>query len=159
MPLNPEYEIGWMTWEQIKPYTEQLAALELTLMVKYHYPDRAIPMSYCESRVAMLEQHLASGNTFFWGVRHEGKLIGYYWAYTAPFIDQKRWVLRSLYITEEHKGEGLGTLAIQEGLKKAVETGCDEAVTEYVPWNEAAAASYKKAGYEITRIEVVKKLK
>ena len=61
MPLNPEYEIGWMTWEQIKPYTEQLAALELTLMVKYHYPDRAIPMSYCESRVAMLEQHLAGG--------------------------------------------------------------------------------------------------
>lgn len=150
---------GWMSWDEIKPFQEQLVDLELELMIQYHYPDWDIPRSYPEQKVKELEQHLKDGNTFFWGVVSQGVLVGYYWAYTAPFIDKKRWCLRSLMIRKEYQGMGLGTLANKEGLKKAKSLSCDQAVTEYVPVNGNAARVYEKAGYEIARIEVVKNLK
>lgn len=59
---------------------------------------------------------------------------------------------------KDYQSGGLGTTAISEGLKIAVSVGCNEAVTEYIPLNKAAAGAYEKAGYEISRIEVVKKL-
>ncbi len=149
---------GWMSWDEIEPFKKQLIELEQVLLVKYHYPDRYDGKLYCEKRVNMLEQYLANGNTYFWGAVHEQTLVGYYWAYTTQFIDKKRWCLSSLMIRDEYRKLGLGTLAIKEGLKMAKAVGCDEASTHYVPWNEAAAKAYQKAGYEITRIEIVKRL-
>lgn len=153
-----EIKTGWMTWEEIQPYKEQLIDMELELMIRYHYPDWDIPRSYPEQKVCELEQHLKDGNTFFWGAVSRNILIGYYWAYTAPFINKKRWYLRSVIVKEKYQAMGLGGMAIQQGLKKAKSEGCDEAVTEYVPANGKAARAYEKAGYEIIRIEVVKKL-
>ena len=153
-----EIKTGWMTWEEIQPYKEQLIDLELELMIQYHYPDWDIPRSYPELKVCELEQHIKNGNTFFWGAVSRGMLMGYYWAYTAPFINKKRWCLRSVIFRKECQGMGLGGMAIREGLQKAKSIGCDEAVTEYVPVNTNAARVYEKAGYEISRIEVVKKL-
>lgn len=149
---------GWMTWDDIKPYEEQLIDLELILMVMYHYPDWDIPRSFPEQKVKQLEQHLSKGNTFFWGARFQNILVGYYWAYSEFLIDKKRWYLRSLMVREEFQGMGLGTLAINEGLLKAKNLECDEAVTNYAAFNTTAARAYKKAGYEISRIEVIKKL-
>lgn len=83
-----EITTGWMTWEEIKPYKEQLIDLELDLMITYHYPDWDIPRSYPEQKVEELKQYLANGNTYFWGAVSGDILIGYYWAYTAPFIDK-----------------------------------------------------------------------
>lgn len=151
-------ETRWMRWEEIEPYKTQLIDLELELMIRYHYPEWEIPRSYPEDRVEALKNHLENGNTFFWGITKGDVLIGYYWAYTTLFIDRKRWVLRSLIVRPEFRKYGFGKRAIEEGLVKAKEIGCDEAVTEYVPWNDAAANSYKKAGYEISRIEVIKKI-
>lgn len=155
---NKNIKTGWMTWEEIEPYKEQLVELELKLMITYHYPDWNISRAYPEKKVDELKQHLADGNTYFWGATVGNKLVGYYWAYTAPFIDKKRWYLRSIIFCEDYQNCGLGTTAIEEGLKKAVSIGCNEAVTEYVPSNSAAARAYEKAGYQISRIEVVKKL-
>lgn len=157
--LSNHIKTGWMTWKEIEPYKEQLIDLELVCMTTYHYPDWNIPRLYPEKKVAELEQHLANGNTFFWGATSGDTLIGYYWAYTAQFIDKKRWCLRSTMFREEYQRIGLGTVAILEGLKKAVTVGCDEAVTEYVPNNIAAARVYEKAGYQVSRIEVIKKLR
>lgn len=154
-----EIKTGWMTWEEIQPYKEQLIDMELELMIRYHYPDWDIPRSYPEQKVGELEQRLRDGNTFFWGAVSQGILVGYYWAYTAPFINKKRWHLRSVMVRKEYQGMGLGETAIREGLQKAKSVGCDDAVTEYVPDNGNAARIYEKAGYEIARIEVVKKLK
>lgn len=46
-----------------------------------------------------------------------------------------------------------------EGLAKANELNCDEAATEYVPWNKAMGEALNSMGYIQSRIEVVKKLK
>ena len=149
---------GWMNWEKIVPYKDQLIELEQVLIKKYHYPERDIPMTYSSKSIERLKKHLDSGNTYFWGITDGELLVGYYWAYTMDFLCEKRWVLRSLMIREEYKNRGFGTLAVNEGLKKAKELECYDAVTEYAPMNDKAGKLYSKNCYEISRIEVVKKL-
>ena len=153
-----EIKNRWVTWEELHPYKEQLIDLELDLMIKFHYPDKSISRSYPESRVENLKKYLNDGSTYLWLSTQGDKLLGYYWAYISTFIDRKRWNLRSIMISEEAKGKGLGSLAVKEGLKKAKELNCDEAATEYVPWNRTMEAVMMKNGYQVTRIEVVKKL-
>lgn len=153
-----DIKTGWMTWEEILPFKEQLIDMELDLMITYHYPDWKIPRSYPEGSVERLESHLESGNTHFWGAVKDGQLIGYYWGYASMFIDKKRWNTRSIYFKPEAKGLGLGRMAMDAAHAKAKELGCDEAATEYVPFNKTMASLMEKCGYEITRIEVVKKL-
>lgn len=149
---------GWMNWDEIKPFKAQLIEMEHRLIQKYHYPNRSIPVSYSRESVDRLERHMESGNTFFWAITDGDTLVGYYWAYIADFLFKKRWVLRSLMINENYKHQGYGKLAVNEGLKKASELGCYDAVTEYVPMNESAGSLYHNSGYEVSRIEVVKKL-
>ena len=149
----------WVTWPELEPYREQLVDMEYELMVKYHYPDRMIPRTYPEKRVANLENALDSGNTFLWITTDGPLLLGYYWAYISSFIDKRRWNLRSIMFADSSKGLGLGNLAIKEGLKKAKELNCDEAATEYVPWNKPMENLMRRNGFSVSRIEVVKELK
>lgn len=148
----------WMSWNEIAPYKEQLIDMECELMHVYHYPDRVIPRSYAEGAVNRLKDHLASGNTFFWGVEDGKELLGYYWGYAAPFIDTLRWHLRSIFFKDYIRTKGLGKAAILAGLEKAKEIGCKDAATEYVPFNEKMAALVKTCGYSVSRIEVVAEL-
>lgn len=148
----------WLTWEELRRYTEQLIDLEVELTQKYHYPDMEIPRSFAEDRVEALESYIKNGNTFFWAIIEDGCILGYYWAYISVFIDRKRWNLRSLMFRECAKGHGYGKEAMEAGLLKAKEMGCYEAATEYVPWNTTIAAMLEKFGYKPSRIEVVKKL-
>ena len=153
-----EITTGWMNWAEIVPYRDQLVQLEQILFTEFHYPDRYNGKEYCEKKVEKLEQFLANGNTYFWGARCGSELVGYYWAYTMQFVDKKRWCLSSLMIKDQYRNFGLGSKAIEEGLKMAKKVCCNEAATQYVPWNEAAANVYQRAGYKITRYEVVKRL-
>lgn len=149
----------WMSWDELTPYMEQLVELEIELTHKYHYPNMFIPRSFAEERVRGLELHMKNGNTYFWAITDGIQLLGYYWAYVSIFIDRKRWNLRSLMFRDELRGLGYGMKAIEVGLQKAHELGCDEAATEYVPWNKPMAQMLEKCGYMPSRIEVVKKLK
>ena len=151
-------ESRWVSWEELLPFKEQLIDMELELMIRYHYPDKQIPRSYPEQRVNNLESYLKNGSTFLWVSTEGDKLLGYYWAYVSSFIGKKRWNLRSIMFLDEAKGRGLGTLAVKEGLKMARLLECDEAATEYVPWNKTMEAVMMKSGYKVTRIEVVKEL-
>lgn len=117
-----------------------------------------IPRSFAEERVRGLELHMKNGNTYFWAITDGNQLLGYYWAYVSIFIDRKRWNLRSLMFRDELRGLGYGMKPIEVGLQKAYELGCDEAATEYVPWNKPMAQMLEKCGYMPSRIEVVKKL-
>ena len=150
---------GWMTWEQIEPFKEQLIDWELEVMVKYHYPDRKISRDYPASRVENLKSYLESGNTFFWGAIVNGTLIGYYWAYISTEINEKIWEIRSNYISEKARGKGLGFRSYISGINKAIEMGCTSSVSMYASFNKKAAEIYSKLGYEITKVEVIKNIK
>lgn len=79
----------WVTWQELEPYREQLVDMEYELMVKYHYPDRIIPRTYPEKRVANLERALESGNTFLWISTEGSLLLGYYWAYISSLLTRE----------------------------------------------------------------------
>lgn len=149
---------GWMTWEQIEPFKEQLIDWELEVMVKYHYPDKKISRDYPASRVENLKEYLESGNTFFWGAIENEKLLGYYWAYVSDFLGYRRWQSRSSYTCESARGRGISKMAHQAALTKASELKCDEAVSSYAHFNKVMAHIYQNLGYEPSRIEIVKKL-
>ena len=53
---------------------------------------------------------------------------------------------------------GLGHIALEEGERKALEIGCTEICTEYVPFNDNMAHVMEREGFEVTRVEVVKRL-
>lgn len=159
MEINKdEIWTGYMTWEQIEPYKEQIIDMELTEMIDYHYPDWDIPRSYPEQKVAELQQHLADGNTYFWGAIYRGKLLGYRWAYVTTFIDHLRWIGRSSMFVPEARGLGLATKVYQEEIQKAIDLGCADMATMYAPSNKVIEHMFQKNGYEVSRIEVVKKL-
>ncbi|MBR8806261.1 GNAT family N-acetyltransferase [Porphyromonas levii] len=150
---------GWMKWDEIVPYKQQLIEMERDLMITYHYPDWDIPWSFVESKVNELEIHLTSGNTFFWGLRDETKLYGYYWGYISNFINRKRWNLRSIYFLQEAKGKGFGKKSFDVAESKARELNCIEMATHYAVFNEVMEHTLKTSGYTPTRIEMVKSLR
>lgn len=149
---------GFMTWEQIKPYKEQIIDMELEEMIRYHYPDRKIPRAYPEQKVAELEQHLANGNTYFWGAIYEDSLLGYHWAYVTTFIDQLRWIARSTMFVPAARGLGLATKSYSECIEKAKELGCYDMEAMYVPFNKTIEHTLGKMGYQVSRIETVLRL-
>lgn len=153
-----QVQSGWMTWEQIAPYQEQLIDMELDCMITYHYPDWKIPRSYPEQKVAELEQHLQSGNTFFWGVWQGTELLGFYWGYMTTFIDHLRWHTRSMYFVPKARGLGLGTQAHIEACRKAKALGCKDISTMYAAQNEVMAHNMAKLGFAVTRTETVRDL-
>lgn len=151
-----EIKQRWLSWIELIPFKEQLIDMELELMIKYHYPDRIIPRTYPEKRVANLKEYLESGNTFFWAATSGDKLLGYSWWYVSNFIDKKRYNLRSIFFLDDIKRQNLGSESIIAGLKHAKELGCDEVATEYASWNEPMANFMAKHGFVKTRIEVIK---
>ena len=155
---NAQLWTGWMTWEQIYPFKELIVDWELDVMIKYHYPDKNIPRSYPEARVEKLKDYLAGGSTFFWGAIENGELLGYYWAYIDDFLGEKRWEARSSYVCEKARRRGISRMAHIAALSKARELHCEVAVTSYASFNNAIAHVYEDLGYEISRIEVIKRL-
>lgn len=156
---HEEIVVGWMTWEELLPYKNQLVDMEHELMIRYHYPDWDIPKEYPITRVNNLEQHLLSGNTHFFGIRRANDLLGYIWVYTSDFIDKIRLHVRSILIKDYVKSEGYGQLLFKEIENKAIELGCDEICTSYVPQNKTMERCVERYGYERTRIEMVKQVK
>ena len=160
MQINrDELWTGWMTWEQIEPYKEQIIDMEYDSMVTWHYPDWDLPRGFTEEKITGLQQHLANGNTWFWGAVYRGKLLGYRWAYVGTFINRRRWTGNSIVFIPEARGLGLGAMAMMAEEKKARELGCDDMETMYAAFNKASARMHEKAGYRPKRIEVVKELK
>lgn len=153
--ISDDLQCGWMTWEQILPYKEQLIDMELDCMIAFHYPEMAIPRSYPAQKADELEQHLASGNTYFWGVRSAETLYGYYWGYTSRFIDYLRWHTRSVYFRPEARNRGYGTRAQKAACEKAAELGCKDISTMYAAQNSVMAHTMEKLGFRVTRIETV----
>lgn len=149
---------GWMSWEQILPFKEQIIDWELEVIIKYHYPEMNIPRSFCEGKVSDLEYHLRKGNTFFWGAIENGILIGYYWAYISELLFEKRWNEHSSYMSELARGRGLGMKAKKEALDKAGMCNCVKSVSMYAAFNNTQRHIYEKLGFEVSRIEVIKKL-
>lgn len=154
--MEKDLKYGWMNWEEIAPFRNQLVDMELDLMITYHYPDWDIPRSYVKTHVDSLKQYIANGNTYFWGVWDDKYLYGYFWGYVSAFIDKSRWNNRSTYFKEELKGKGYSALGMEASIRKAKEVGCDQIVTHYAAFNGRMGAFLKKYNFLPMRVEMVR---
>lgn len=156
--MSSNIKTGWMSFSELEPYLAQLITMESDLLVTYHYPDRPTPTKYIERSVRGIEQHLANGNTYFYGIRDDETLYGYLWAYTATFIDELRWNEHSRYLREEYRGEGYGKLMSEEGEKMARSLGVASMSAHVASFNERMKRLLSESDYEVARVEMVKKL-
>lgn len=157
--LKNNLPIGkWMNWEEILPYRDLIIHWEEEVTIKYHYPDKELPKSFFEEKFDNLKLYLEKGNTFFWGLKDHDELVGYYWGYISEFLFERTWYARSSFLREDMRGKGYGLLAKLAAIEKAKECGCVMMESMYAPFNNAQEKIYKKLGYQISRIEVVKKL-
>ncbi len=101
---------------------------------------------------ADFEQLLASPSSLVLAARDgDGALVGHLVGYTHASSPTRRPVtfaeLRSMYVTAEHRGRGVGREMVQEFLSWAREQGCVKAnVSAYVA-NERAQAFYGDLGF------------
>lgn len=124
----------------------------------FHYPDRTPDKSYISQKVLELEEHLRQGKTHFLGGIFEGKLCGFIWIYEAIFMEEKRMIINSLFVSEYVRGTGLGFLLIERAKKIAVERQCTSIATHYAAFNTTAGSFYLKNGFKNSRIEMVYEL-
>ncbi len=156
--LNHAIRIDWLSWTEIEPFRQKIIDWELEVIIKYHYPDRTIPRSFCEEKVEQLQEHLKNGNTFFLGIMDDGQLVGYYWGYFADFLFERTWFERTAFLSEDYRRRGLGLITKEMALKKAKEMNCIRSESMYAPDNISQKKIYERLGYNVSRVEVIKKL-
>lgn len=158
MQKKEKLEGRWVTFKDIEPHQKQIEELLYESTTKFHYPNWKIEKEFFEERFSKLKQFLQEGKAYVWCIFDKDTIVCFYWCYTIPFINKKRWEIASFIINSEYRNKGIGRSALKAGEEKARELGCDEMALMYVPWNKNAAHLYEDEGYEVTRIEAVKKL-
>ena len=88
-------------------------------------------------------------------VRDNGKIV----AYVTFFFAYYTWVGKSLYmddlyVTQDYRGRGLGTLLIENVKRFAKDNGCKKLRWQVSDWNKPAIGFYKSLGAEIDEVEM-----
>ena len=88
-------------------------------------------------------------------VRDNGKIV----AYVTFFFAYYTWVGKSLYmddlyVTQDYRGRGLGTLLIENVKRFAKDNGCKKLRWQISDWNKPAIGFYKSLGAEIDEVEM-----
>ena len=156
-PMN--YEVRAFSWEDINNYFDQIVEMQRENIYEFHYPEKEPKIEYIVAKLRELENFLNKGNSHFIGALKEGELCGYIWCYESVFLDEKRMNINSLFVREKDRQSGVGHLLVNEIKAIASNSGCVSIATHKASYNTAAGAFYKKNGFDVTRIEVVCKLK
>lgn len=104
-----------------------------------------------ENHYALLKSFLDSGFLLIFNARLEGELVGYISCFIQPkpnfllcyYIDE-------IWVAEEHRNQGVGSLLLQEVEKAARARGAWQIRLYVGKDNEDARACYKRNGYEET---------
>ena len=67
----------------------------------------------------------------------------------STFLGQRGMYLEDIYVTPEHRSNGLGKLLLEHVAGIAVERGCGRFEWSVLDWNENAARFYKGLGAEV----------
>ena len=84
-----------------------------------------------------------------------GAIVGY----VTHFFTYHTWTgkclyMDDLYIREQYRGKGLGTLLINKVIEFAKESKCNKMRWQVSNWNDPAIAFYENLGAEINRVEM-----
>lgn len=98
-----------------------------------------------------LEKDMING---FVAKNESDEIIGYVIVFFAYYT----WVGKSLYmddlyVREEYRGKGVGTLLINKVKEYAIEKKCNKLRWQVADWNDLAIGFYKSIGAQIDNIE------
>lgn len=84
-----------------------------------------------------------------------GAIVGY----VTYFFTYHTWTgkclyMDDLYIREQYRGKGLGTLLINKVIEFAKESKCNKMRWQVSNWNDPAIAFYENLGAEINRVDM-----
>jgi GNAT superfamily N-acetyltransferase len=85
------------------------------------------------------ENHICGYVTFFFAY--------YTWTGKALYMDD-------LYICQDYRGQGLGTMLVNKVISFAKENQCHKLRWQVSNWNESAIRFYESLGAEINRVEM-----
>lgn len=90
----------------------------------------------------------------FVAILPDQRIVGYAtWFFAYYTFTGKAMYMDDLYITPEYRGKGIGTLLIEQVIKKAGEIHCNKLRWQVSEWNYAAQDFYKQMGAEIDEVE------
>lgn len=78
--------------------------------------------------------------------------VTFYFAYYTSV--GKSLYMDDLYVVEKHRGQGLGTLLVDEVISYAKEHKCNKLRWQVSAWNEPAIRFYEGMGVEIDKVEM-----
>lgn len=91
----------------------------------------------------------------FTAKNEKGEIVGY----ATHFFTYQTWTgkclyMDDLYIREQYRGKGLGTLLINKVIEFAKESKCNKMRWQVSNWNHPAITFYENLGAKVNRIEM-----
>ena len=151
-------EYKWIDSRELENNKATIVNMYKDCFITYHYPNLKLEDSFFEEKIDGLKNYLDQDQGYLMGIYDNKKIIGYCWIYYTLFIDKKRCHVRSCYIDSKYRNMGIHNVIHSLIYNKALKDGCYDIVTMYASFNEPVAKSLKKNGFDITRIECVKKI-
>lgn len=112
-----------------------------------------------EQKCAELINYLNEGKAMVYGAVKDNALIGFVWAYEYPFREDKSRIYVSiLYIDEHFRGQKIGNYLLSEIENEAARQGYSSVFLHTEGSNDGAIKFYDRMGYEMERIQLVKRV-
>ncbi|TMC54912.1 MAG: GNAT family N-acetyltransferase [Chloroflexi bacterium] len=126
--------------------------VELHLSEQVHYSDHPqLPREEIE-RVLTQVPAAFRGENVIYAVRDEvGQVVGFCWIVLYDPGTGLEGEVAELYVTEGHRGRGIGEMLVRQAVRLFAERGVTLAYVWTRPDNEAAVRLYKSAGFEPNR--------
>jgi ribosomal protein S18 acetylase RimI-like enzyme len=151
-PMN-EHEYASFILREIKDYATENVAAGRWL------PDEAIAQSR-KAHENLLPSGRETANQYFFVVRERGtgEEVGAVWLAILEQAKEKEAFVYYIEILEGSRGKGFGGLALNAVEKKARELGASK-ISLHAFWhNQRAVSLYKSAGYEVTSVNMSKRI-
>ena len=134
----------------VRPSTEQDLPAVLELMREFAEYEKLA--AYLEITESKLHEAMFGRNGFVEGLMaiNDGERAGYaiFYPCFSTFRGQKGFFLEDLYVSEKHRGKGLGELMLRKIAVLARSRGFERIDFQVLEWNKSAIGFYEKLGAE-----------
>ena len=154
---------------QLNPLSEDDFQAHLALLIPEYAQEHVAagnwPAEEAEEKAAqqiqqLLPQGLATPGHYWLGIYAEelGKKVGLFWLAVKEQRQPPTAFIYDFVIDEPYRRRGYGRLALRALEDKAREMGIGQIALHVFGHNHAARALYEKAGYEVTNLQLAKKV-
>lgn len=139
---------------------DELAALWVDLAESQRDFDSHILPADNRPRIRQsIAEHLVQDRVLV--ARENGEILGFVmFTFERPAYKQDlfRGVIENLYVRPERRSEGIGSALLEAAEDALTDQGLDAITLEVMAQNDGARRFYRRAGYEIRRVELEKPL-